>query len=611
MFSPGRRARQAAAAAVLAAALAGCAGNGLGDFADFEPPATELDYTVELQGAPNDEIDALLRESLGVFRRQDEGAQSVAFLRRRAQQDVETAQRILRSFGYFRSELRYQVTPPEVEGGPAQVALTLDPGPPFILERHGFVYLDDGGVPPRAPEPAALGSPVGRAAAATPILNAESAAVTLLRNAGRPYAAARGRDAVADMDAATLEIDSFIAAGGPYVFGPPQFEGLRRVRPEYLLTYRNWTEGEPFNAARLAEFQRELAETRLFSVVTALPPKEPPEGEVAPVVISVEEAPRRTVSAGARFNTATGPAVRGSFEHRNLFGSNEQIRLDAVAGLEEQTFDALYREPQFLRPGQDFVSGLNLRHIEDDAFDETAATLTAGIERRLSRWWRVGGGGLLEATETTDSRGTRRFALAGLPVFAAYDVTDDLLNPTRGLRFRADATPFAGQSEDGDTPLFTRVDTTGSVYQALDSDGLYVLAGRARGGFILAGDEGAIPASRRFYSGGGGSVRGYADRSIGPLDDRGNPEGGLSVIEVGAELRAQVADPFGVALFVEGGAVSEDPWPSFSDGAQFAAGLGLRYMSPVGPIRLDVGVPLNARREDDAFQFYISIGQAY
>lgn len=598
-------------AAVLAAAISGCAGSGIGDFVDFERPATELDYAIELEGAPSEEIDALMRESLGVFRRQDDGAQSVAFLRRRAQEDAAIAQRIMRSFGYFQSDLRYRVTPPETEGGPALVELTLEPGPPFILDRHGFVFLEDGGVPPDPLDAASFGSPVGRAAAATPILGAEAAAVARLRNTGRPYAVARGRDSVADMDAKTLEIDSFVVTGGPYVFGPARFEGLDRVKPEYLLTYRNWTEGAPFNVAQLAEFQRDLTETRLFSVVSARAPEQPPDGAVAPVVISVEEAPRRTVSAGARFNTATGPAVRGSFEHRNLFGSNESIRVDAVAGLNEQTFDALYREPQFLRPSQDFVAGLNLRNIEDDAFDETAATLTAGLERRLSRWWRVGGGGLLEWTETTDISGTRRFVLAGLPTFAAYDVTDDLLNPTRGLRFRADVTPFSGQSDDGATPLFTRVDTVGSVYQALDSDRLYVLAARARGGFILTADEDAIPVSRRFYSGGGGSVRGYADRSIGPLDARGDPEGGLSVLELGAELRAQVADPFGVALFVEGGAVSEDPWPSFSDGAQLAAGIGLRYMSPIGPVRLDVGVPLNARREDDSFQFYLSIGQAY
>ena len=120
-----------------------------------------------------------------------------------------------------------------------------------------------------------------------------------------------------------------------------------------------------------------------------------------------------------------------------------------------------------------------------------------------------------------------------------------------------------------------------------------------------------MPASRRLFSGGGGSVRGYAERFIGPIDENGDPLGGLSVVELGAELRAQAFGDIGFALFVEGGSVSEEPAPVFDEGFQIAAGVGLRYFSPVGPIRVDVGVPVNGREEDDAFQIYLSIGQAF
>jgi translocation and assembly module TamA len=603
-----------AAAAAVAAALSGCGARDAGEPPAFERPETAVDYAASLDGAPSDEIDAVLRESLATFRRQADGAQSMAFLRRRAQGDAEIAARVLRSFGYYQSSLDYAVTPPDGDA-PAAVALTLRPGAPFVLARHAFVAVDDGGAPLDELDPRAFGSPVGRIAAAGGVLNAEAAAVEALRSDGRPYARAGGRDAVADMEASTIEIDSVLVVGPQLTFGEIRFEGLERVEADYLETYKTWEQGAPFDMAALRDFQRALSETQLFSAVSAAPPETPPEtgpgGGSAPVIVRAEEGPRRSATAGVRFSTDKGPSARASLQHRNLFGRNETGRITADVGLEDQRARLDFRAPQYLRPGQDFVSSLEVRQSELDAFDELAATLAAGFERRLDDRWTVGAGGLLEVSEIDDGASEERFLLAGLPVTAAYDGSDDLLNPTEGARLRLDATPFIGRSDDGDTPMFTRLEAIGSAYLALDEARRYVLAGRARAASILSDEVTDVPANRRLFSGGGGSVRGYAQDFIGPLDANGDPVGGLSALEMGTELRAQIRDPFGVALFVEGGAVSEDAWPSFSDGAQFAAGLGLRYLSPVGPLRLDVGVPMNPRDEDDAFQVYLSIGQAY
>jgi translocation and assembly module TamA len=597
------------ALALTALLAAGCAGREAGEGFAFERPETAVDYAVELSGAPSEEIDALLRESLGVFRRQEDGAQSLAFLRRRALEDVAIARRVLRAFGYYEADMAVAVE--EGPEGEALARLTVEPGRRFTLLAHRFVILDEGPVPVGPLDAASLGSPVGGAAEAQAIIDAEIAAVARLRGDGRPYAEAAGRDAVADLDAATIEVDSALRAGPFYVFGDAAFEGLRRVEADYLLTYQTWEPGETFSEGRLAAYQRRLVGTRLFAAVSVRAPETPPEGEAAPVIVSVQEGKRRSVSAGVRFNTDDGPAVRGTYEDRNLFGRNETLLIEALAGLEEQRLEARYRVPQYRRDLQDFVAGAGVRHIEDDAFDEVAFTLSAGLERQLTRYWRAGAGGLLEITDTTDFDGQRTFTLAGLPLFAAFDDTDDLLDPTKGWRFRADVIPFAGVADSGGSPLFTRIDSTLSTYYPLDEARRYVLAGRTRLGAIPALDADDVPAGRRLYSGGGGSVRGYRDRFIGPLDARGDPVGGRSVVELGAELRALVAPPFGLAAFVEGGAVSEEVVPVFDEGFQTAAGLGLRYLSPVGPIRVDVGVPLNKRREDDDFQIYLSIGQAF
>jgi translocation and assembly module TamA len=604
----------------LAALVAACGGSAEDQNAiEFARPETAIAYEVEATGAPSERIDALLRESLEVFRRQGDGAQSFAYLRRRAQGDVETVRRILRSFGYYLGDARVELTalaPEETaETDPeaaALVTVTVEPGPQFTLARHDLRLTGAGERPPPELDAAAFGSPVGGGAVAGEILAAESAAAAALRRDGRPWARVAGRSAVADLEAHTIEIETEIAAGPFAVYGETRIEGIDGVKPDYIDSYRPWTPGEPVDEEALRAFQQDLIETNLFNAISVRPPEAAPAGD-GPVEIAIAgvEGPRRTVSAGARWSTDVGPSGRARYRNRNLFGANETVNVELDVGLEEQRFDLRYREPQFLRPGQDFLAGFNLRSIESDAFDEQAATLTVGLERALSDTLTVGAGGLLEASITDDGTGEETFYLAGLPFFVAHDDTDDTLNPTEGLKARLDLTPFAGYGDEGDVPIFTRIDARASTYFALDDARRYVLAARGRAGSILAESLSDVPAGKRLYSGGGGSVRGYAERAIGPQDDDDDPTGGLSVLELGAEMRARVWGDLGVAGFVEAGAVSEEQYPTFADGAQVAAGLGLRYHSPVGPIRVDFAMPLNPRDSDESFQFYLAIGQAY
>ena len=216
----------------------------------------------------------------------------------------------------------------------------------------------------------------------------------------------------------------------------------------------------------------------------------------------------------------------------------------------------------------------------------------------------------MEAALTDDEGEEETSYLFGLPVFALYDDSDDLLDPTGGVRARIGATPFTGLFDNRET-AFLVLDGTASTYWSLDDDSRVVLAVRGRLGSILGVERDRIPPQRRLYAGGGGSVRGYENRFIGPLDDSDDPEGGRSVIEAGIEMRMKVSENIGVVPFLDAGSVATEPFPDFGDGVQLAAGLGFRYFTPVGPLRLDVAVPLNPRDADDSFQFYISIGQAF
>ncbi|MBK0398906.1 BamA/TamA family outer membrane protein [Limibaculum sp. M0105] len=624
---------------------------------EFAEAETGIDYTPVLKGAPSEQIATLMEESLLVYRRKDQGAQSIAFLRRRAQGDIEIAQKILRSYGYYGANVEVDVreageavaddgtatqdgAPAPAPAEPAQrrplrpgprdgddatadtrdepkarplaiAEIVIDAGPPFILSRHDVILSDTGpGPAPELPPAETFGSPVGRPAEAAAIIASERAMVTRLRNTGRPYAEGRGRTAIADREEKTLEVESRIATGHAFKFGPITFTGAPDIDDDYMLTYLPWTEGDAVNTAQLAEFQRRLMETRLFRSGTVRVPDEPPESELAPVTVTLEQSPFRTVRAGVRYNTDQGPGVRAGFEHRNLFGANEQIDITLNADLDEQRLTNRFRKPQYLRDQQDLVAGLELRRVEDDAYDELGGTATIGLERKLGPRWTIGAGLLGEYSQITDQGVTNDAALGGIPFFAAYDGSDNLLDPTTGERVRFDVTPFGGAFA-GSPTAFLSLDTRASAYRRLTSDGGLVFAMHGRVGSIISGSLSDVPQTRRLYSGGGGSVRGYKLDFVGPLDSSGDPIGGRSVVELSGELRARVWGDLSLAAFVDSGSVTTEMAPTFNDGVQVAAGGGIRYASPVGPIRIDVGVPLNRRPEDDSFQVYIAIGQAF
>lgn len=613
-------------AVCLALVACGVADEGGLDGPVFEAPETAVSYTVAIKGLPAEDMQALAEASLTTYRQMEAGAQSIAFLRRRAENDIALIQKLLRSRGYFAGDVDVDVAEiddkgppdksddarPDRELGEAVVTFTVKPGEAFVLARHDFRIDDPSGTAPEL-TPKALGSPVGAAAAAEAIVNAETAAVEALRNQGFPYAARAKRRAVADLEAASLEIDTPLATGPAAVFGSVQFEGLKDVSARYLLTYLPWKQGDRFDRSKLRTFQTSLLATDLFDTVSVRPPADPPPdaGPIQlPVTVIAEERPFRTVSAGARYSTDDGPSVTGGFEHRNLFGENEVLSVEAELGVPVQRFAIGLREPQYRRPGQDLVGSLVLTREEDDAFDQLTATGQIGIERRLTPRWLVGIGVLAEISQITDDGVDQTAILGGIPTFAQLDTSDDLLNPTEGARLRLEATPYAG-SFDGEFAGFLVVDATGSAYQDVFGDKAYILAGRARFGTILSEDLDTVPQTRRLYAGGGGSVRGYAQRFVGPLDALDDPIGGRSALEIGGELRARFVGDLGGVLFLEAGAVSGESFPDFQDDVQLAAGVGVRYFSPAGPIRVDLALPLNPRDADDAFQLYFSIGQAF
>ncbi|MFO7854762.1 MAG: BamA/TamA family outer membrane protein [Paracoccaceae bacterium] len=653
-----RRPRSSVAAFAALLALSGCGALGFGEerpgdveALEFPGVETALSYEADVVGEPSDRVEEMMESSLAIFRREGDGAQSLAFLRRRAEGDVALARRILRSYGYYSGDAVAEVelveaapaaaaspaSPgvagrdasagpapgPDVDAEPegeaparAVARMRLIPGPAYVLTEHSFV-LPEGldGPPPIVPPARELGSPVGETARAEGILAAEAELRRRLRRTGRPWTETPRRRAVADPETATLTVETVVEPG-PYArWGGPDIEGLKQVERDHVASYVPWTEGEPVDVDALGAYQRDLTQTDLFSTVVVTLPEDPPaagpDGALeTPVRVIVEEGPRRSVNAGLRLDTENGPLVRGGFLHRNLFGAGERLTVDAYLGVTEQRLNAGLAKPQFLRDGQELRFAAEARHEETDAFDETAFTLAGGLSRELTPEWTVGAGGLLEIAEINDRGDDQTVELIGLPTFVTYDDTDDPLNRTDGLRGELRLTPFEGVS-DGDTAPFFVADANLAAYRTVYEPQDVVLAARTRYATIFADELADVPAPRRLYVGGGGSVRGYQTQMVGPLDARNDPVGGRSAFEVGAEVRSRIQGDIGGVAFLDAGAVSRDVVIDFGAGLRYAAGVGFRYYSPVGPIRLDVAFPLNPRDVDNTFEAYFSIGQAF
>jgi translocation and assembly module TamA len=281
-------------------------------------------------------------------------------------------------------------------------------------------------------------------------------------------------------------------------------------------------------------------------------------------------------------------------------------------GTQEQTASFTYRRNNFRKRDHVLTGLFSVSNIRRDAYDARTITLSGALERQSNilfqkKWvWRVGTELIASDERDAFSGGSRRtFLIAAVPLSLTYDGSDDLLNPTSGFRLGGRLSPEL--SFQNRTFGYSRVQLDGSIYQPVGDR--IVFAARARFGTILGSTVDQIAPSRRFYAGGGASVRGYGYQAIGPRDADNDPIGGKSLAEFSLESRVRFGN-FGVVPFIDAGNISTSFLPRFRD-LRIGAGLGVRYYSSFGPIRVDVGTPLNPQKGDPRIAVYVSLGQAF
>jgi len=496
---------------------------------------------------------------------------------------------------------------------PVPVTVSVVPGEPFVL---GEVAL---GGDAADLAPARFGLLAGGKAGSTDILEAESKMVRALKEEGRPLARIASREIVADHATNTLDVTLVLEAGPIAPYGETRVEGTEAVDREFTAYMAGLEPGRTYSPDEMDDARERLIALEVFNSVAVREAGALDASGAIPIDVTVSERKHRYFGVGATYSSTDGGGVEGYWGHRNLFGRAEKLRIEgsisrigAGTSFGQLNYNAgiMFEKPGVLGPASKFISSVKGNFEHPNAYEKLSVDARAGVRYDLDRKQTVSGELRAEWSRVTDSFSPvvpRRHLLVSIPLEYVYDGRDNRLDPTEGFRFLAYGEPtydlFSGAS-------FVKLRSEVSAYQSFSEEDTVVVAGRVAAGSILGAGLAAVPADRRFYAGGGGSVRGYAYQGIGPRDAANVPTGGLSFAETSLELRIKVSERFGIVPFIDAGTVSAAAFPDFSD-VRFGAGLGIRYLTPLGPLRIDAGIPLNPRPGDPSFGVYAGIGQSF
>jgi translocation and assembly module TamA len=501
-----------------------------------------------------------------------------------------------------------------VSGRTLPVTIEVTPGPEFT-----FGNISITGVSGQSQQDAIAeaGLIAGRIASSTTIVSAEAAVVTAWQKLGHPYAEMLDRTVVADHATRTLDVELAVRPGPKVSISGVDVMGEDQLEEDFIIQQADIPLGEVYHPEILERARKRLSKIEALASVTLRTSANPDASGGAPVIIEVSERKRRTIGTGAFYSSNEGLGGEVFWVHRNLFGRAETLRLEAAIGgllmadeLDEYDgrVSALYGVPGILGPDirWDFKGTLLQEHT--DPYDRRGAVAESIFTYDINDHLSLASGVVFDWARIDDAFGRNTYTLVTTPLTVRYDTRDDLLDPTSGLFGRLTLEP---QYEITNSSLYFMTDAELRGYMALDENERFVLAARGLAGTIWGADLEDIPAHRRFYAGGGGSVRGYDYLNIGPRVPGFGPTGGLARIEGSVEARIKVTDTIGIVPFVDAGYVTETSGFGGDDAFQIGVGIGLRYYTAVGPLRFDLAVPLDPRSGDPDFSFYFGIGQAF
>ncbi|NGM46973.1 outer membrane protein assembly factor [Rhodobacter sp. SGA-6-6] len=606
---PGRRKTvpAIALAAVLATALPG--------------PSPALD-ALDFQVVGQDKDAALtktLRSASLLLTQQADGATDPADLFAAARADYARILGALYAEGHYGATISIRIDGREAANIPAlnapsrvgRITVTVDPGPQFAFGTTRIA--------PLAPE---TDLPEGFAprepARSTLVTEAADAATLAWREAGHAKVAIAAENVVADHARNTLSADIRLAPGPALRFGPVTVEGEERMRERRIVKIAGLKYGERFSQTELDRAAQRLRRTGIFRSVTLTEAESPVSGDLLPIGITVIEEKTRRYSIGAEISSIDGLSLTGYWLHRNLTGGGERLKIEGSAtniGSGESGVDyaigITLDRPATITADTTASLTLGLAHLDETDYTANVAEFGLSFTHHFSDQLTGKIGINYEYAEGTDPTGDFRYRSLSLPLGVTWDRRDKTTDARKGFYIDAEAKPFSGI---GTTGSGVRLRFDGRAYRSFGENDRVTLAGRVQLGAILGSELMETPRDDLFFSGGGGTVRGQPYRSLGVTVNPGQPDeftlGGTHMAVVSAEVRTRITERIGVVGFVDAGQIGVDGFSGDDDDWHAGAGLGLRYETGFGPIRLDVAAPVHGDT-GDGVQIYIGLGQSF
>jgi len=627
-----------------------------GLFGDDTPPAVSqqaLPYllTFEVGEGSSDLKEALEQASTLYTARQDPPADGGTLVRR-AQGDLAPMIDALWGAGYYNATLTIEIAGIPLKLGQTTranaasaaesfrareavpVKVKAAPGPLFHLRAVSITNARTGRAFSSDELPAKfIKLKAGDSARAADIRAAQAALVDHFRAQSYPLAKIAKVKPVVFHPLEVMDVAISVDTGPEAPFGAVSVSGKSKVDPAVVRSMIYIEPGDPYSPAAIAGSRKSVLKLPSISSVRMREADRLDANGQLPITAEVTDRKPRVIGFSTRYSTLDGPAVRAYWQHRNLFGGAESLRLEgdlfvpprttssALSNLKQfeladlgGRFKASFVKPALGGSRNDLLlDGMverdNTGGDVHGGYTSKRSLASAAIRHRFSNSFSAQLGIAGEVGNTSDSLGVVDYQLYGIPASVTYDSTDRPLDPTKGIR--ATASVAAYPEFFGSTVNVVESKAQASTYYALDDEGRFVLAGRVGLGSVLGAELSQIPSTHRFYAGGGGSVRGYRYRSLSPLGPTGEVIGGRSLFEASVETRIKVTDTIGLVPFFDMGGAFQSSYPDFREQLRYAAGLGLRYYTAVGPIRVDVATPLNPRDGDKGWALYIGIGQAF
>lgn len=425
------------------------------------------------------------------------------------------------------------------------------------------------------------------------------------------------RTAAVDLNTRQARVAYSISPGPPTIFGATRIDGTRKVDPQLVRRELTYASGEPFSLAAIERARRNLLKLDLFHSVHMEFQQETEKPRQVPIRIRVAEKEPRRIRLGAGYSTDEEFIGLAAWQHRNWLGGGRRLSVELRLSAIQRSIGATFVQPYFL--AHDTLLHIDARQgqEDEDTYLLTYSRLRPRIERQFSPTFSGFVGYRVEflkfnavGSSTIRALGglRREGVLSGPTLGLVWDTTEDPLNPTQGERLSVVANQ-AGTVWGGDYRFFS-LTAEAKRYQRLGWG--VVLAARLKMGLSdFFGSQRNIPPSERFYAGGDGGVRGYGRRKLGALNAADDPLGGLSVIEGSVELRRPVWRELAGAVFLDFGQLSLEHYDIPVESLQFAPGFGLSYATRIGPVRFDIGFPIDPADDDEPWRVHFGIGQSF